>query len=237
MWPLALLVISLIIATFLLPAEATSKINAIGIDIEKSCKLSSKCAKYSTIIPFDNATKIGKLVKVGDDYKRIHTVQQNNPEWLRFTPGLVVIVDPPSNIIPRIKMIHIVSNLDEYHHHTQMNIKESNTTDGAKPTLVQRTVSHTRSVDEHCRTATIGPKNLSYTIKDTISYLAANCSVNATKIATTTEIKTPITKHDIGTTAKAKMDKFYEQIKKECLKARNSCDIINRAIITNQDTR
>lgn len=202
---------------------ADYKIDSIGIIIERSCLLSDHCADNQDIMYLDNSPQsIGKLAKKGNDYTRIYTAKQNNAEWLRFG-GPYVIVDPPGNIIPRIKIIHIVSQLDEFHDVGQRTVKEYNSNEGAKPVSNVRLYSSTRHMDEHCREATITTKNLPYVLRDTIDYMRSGCDPHNTMIKTTFEDIKPLTKHDLSTSYKSKDQKWRDYIIKECIKSRNAC--------------
>ena len=214
-------------------AYASSKIDAIGITIEKTLIISGKM-HYSDISYLDNSPKtIGNLGIDG----RVSTPKQDNPEWLRFQ-NFTIVVDPPGNIANRIKMIHIVSNLDAYMTPDQMTVKENNTRGikEYKATQSVRLYSHTRSVDSHCTKSTITYKNWQTVLPDTIQYMKSGCT--DTKIDTVGRDIKPITKHDIPTSAKYKLDKFYDMVKKDCTKKRNACTILdNRATSTMGDTR
>jgi hypothetical protein len=214
-------------------AYGSAKIDAIGISIEKTLRISGKLT-YSDISYLDDSPKtIGKLGKDG----RIATPKQDNPEWLRFQQSSI-IVDPPGKIADRIKMIHIVSSLDAYMTPDQMTVKENTTKSikDYKPTQSVRVYSHTRSVDSHCTTATITAKDWKFVLEDTIQYLKSGCT--DTKIDTIGKDIKPITKHDIPTSAKYKLDKFYDTVKKDCTKKRNACTILdNKAVSTMGDSR
>lgn len=218
-------ILGILFLILLIPSAyaANYKIDSIGITIEKSCLLSVHCTNYTEIKNLDNSPKtIGSLVKKGDDYYRIYTPKQNNPEWLRFG-GPYLIVDPPGNIIPRIKMIHIVSQLEEFHGVGQYVVKEHNVTNDAKPTKSVRVYSSVRFVDEHCKEATISSRNLLYVLRDTIDFMRSGCDPHNTMIKTTFEDIKPLTKHDLSTSYKAKDQKWRDYIIKECLKSRNAC--------------
>ena len=223
----------LVLSSFVSHDAYASKIDAIGISIEKTLRVSGKLS-YSDISYLDNAPKtVGYLGKDG----RIATPKQDNPEWLRFQ-NFTVIVDPLGNTANRIKMIHIVSNLDAYMTPDQMTVKENTTKSikDYKPTQSIRVYSHTRSVDSHCTTATITAKDWKFVLEDTIRYLKSGCT--DTKIETIGKDIKPITKHDIPTSAKYKLDKFYDMVKKDCTKKRNACTALdNKAVSTMGDTR
>ena len=214
-------------------AYASSKIDAIGISIEKTLIISGKLTYLDLTYIDDSPKTIGYLSPDG----RVVTPKQDNPEWLRFQKSSI-IVDPPGKIANSIKMIHIVSNLDAYMTPDQMTVKE-NTTKSIKeykPTQSVRLYSHTRSVDSHCTVATITVKNWKLVLDDTIRYLQSGCT--DTKIETIGKDIKPITKHDIPTSAKYKLDMFYDAVKKDCTKKRNACTTLdNKAVSTMGDTR
>ena len=218
---------------------ATTSLNSIGITISKSCLMSDHCLKYRNIMYLDNSNKkqLGFFVEKNGDYSRQYTPRQNNAEWLRFSDQNV-IVDPPSKVADRIRIIYVVPQLDEYHDTGQYVVKESKVTSDAKATQAVRVYSTNRSVDSHCNKAIITAKDWLVILPDTISYLQHDCDPKFTKIKTTVEIKTPITKHDISTSTKYKLDKFYDMVKQDCTKSRNACTTLdNKAVSTMGDTK
>jgi hypothetical protein len=219
-------------------AEYSYKGKVVGIVIEKSCLISDRCLNYSDVIPLDNTDPryMGKFVEKNGDYTRQATSNQNNYRWLEFQKGFTVVVDPPLKFRTQIPIITIVSKLDEYHLEGQKKITELNDCHDCKALNKVRTYSHTRYVDATCTNAVITAKNWKTVLPDTINYLRNNCDPAQTTIQSISyEIK-PLTKHDISTSSKSKLDKFYAKVKSECLKTRNACTVLeNRAVSTMQD--
>lgn len=209
----------------------------IGISIEKSVRLSG-IMKYSDIIPMDSSDQklIGSFVKSEGDYARKYTPKQNNFSWLQFH-NQTILVDPPSKIIPRIKMIYVVANLDEFHSKSQFVVKENKTTPDMKAVKSVRDYNKDRSVDS-CRIAIISAKNWQVLLPDTIQYMQHGCDDNYTKVKTLVHDIQPITKHNISTSAKYKLDSYYDYVKKNCSQKRNACtEINNKAVTTTRDVK
>lgn len=213
---------------------------AVGIIIEKSCLISTNCLDYSDIVSLDNTDPkyMGGFVEKNGDVYRNSNSKHNNYRWLEFQKNFTIIVDPPLKFHNQIPMITIVSKLDEYHLPGQDKIIEYKQTPDAKATEKIRSYSHTRYVGTTCYNAIITAKNYQVVLPDTINYLRMGCDPNHTKINSITLEKTTLIKHDIAMSSKAKLDKFYAKVLKECTKTRNACtEIENRAITTNNDVR
>lgn len=226
---IALLVITIIIPLNAAPYHAeAAPITAVGIYIEKPCQLSKNCVSYNTIKSFDTTPKkiFGELVTKGMETKRVYTAKQNNPEWLRFY-NFSIIVDPPSKVAERIKMITIKTQLDQFIIPGQYTVKEYNHTNhnatiDAKPTQSVRYYSHSWNVDKRCTEAQISGKNWKTLLPNMIEHLKSDCKTPMPTDNITADIK-PYTKHDISKSYKAKDQKWRDQIIKECTKSRNAC--------------
>lgn len=221
-------------------APYSFKGTAIGIIISKSCQISPTCLKYADIIDLDSSdpTYTGKFVMKNGDYSRQATSKQNNYKWLEFSPKFTVLIDPPLKFRDQIPLITIVPSLDEYHLEGQMAVHEYKPLSEAKSTQSIRSFSHTRYVDSTCTNAIITAKDWKKVLPDTIDYLRNGCDPKHTSINTITNDIKNLTKHDLATTNKNKLDKFYAHVLKECTKARNACTSIeNRAITTMGDSK
>lgn len=239
-----ILCLTLVIALFTtIPAhsEATSyKGKVVGIIISKSCLMSDHCLKYKDIKDLDNSNPIftGKLIEKNGDIKRQATSNQNNYRWLDFTHDYTIMIDPPFKFYNQIPLIEIVSSLDEYHGKGQMAVTEYKETKDAKATAAIRSYSHTRYVDSTCTNAVITAKDWKRVLPDTIDYMRHNCDPKHTQLKTISTEATTLYKHDLATSSKWKLDKFYEEVKSKCTKARNVCtEITNKATTTNSDSK
>ena len=212
----------------------------LGIIISKACLLSSNCLKYNDIKDFDNSnpTMTGQLVLKNGDYYRKATSNQNNYKWLEYSKNYTVIVDPPLKFYAQVPIITIVTSLDEYHLEGQMGVHEYKVQTDAKANSSIRSYSHTRYVDSTCTNAIITAKDWKKVLPDTIDYLRNSCDPKHTTLTTITNDVKPLTKHDLATSNKWKLDEFYAKVLKECTKARNACtEIQNRAITTMGDSK
>lgn len=214
-------------------ASSIYKDHGVGVSIEKSLLKSGKL-QYSDIIGLDNSTisYYGDFVKSGDDVRR-HTIpQHNNLGPVQFSTKFYVMVDPPSAVQNRLPLITIVSNLDSYHTQGQMKTNEFKYTKDEKARSIVISTYTMRWVDDGCREAKIAWSNWQVLLPDTISYLKAGCDPSSTKINNIVNQTKILTKHDITTSSKYKLDSYYDYVKKNCSQKRNSCDMENRAVVT-----
>lgn len=208
-------------------AAESYKGKVLGIIIEKSCLISDRCVDYKDIVSYDNSIPeySGKLVEKNGDLIRKASSYQNNIRYYQYVKNFTIMIDPPQHYQTHIQTITIVSQLDEFHIKGQFSVLEYKSTNDAKATDKIRSYSHTRYVDSGCMNAIITARNWQSVLADTIQYLKSNCDPTQTKLKTVTTESTPLTKHDIKTSYKWQYDTKLEQIKKECLKARNSCSL------------
>ena len=215
----------------------------IGVIIEKSCQVSNHCVKYKDIIKYDTSNEkySGNFISFKDDIRRVDSPYQNNIKWYEHDKNTHVLIDPPSGQRDKIQTITIVSNLDEFHLRGQFAITNQKIDDKLKDSgeiASIRSYSHTRYVDSTCTHAKIQAKNIDVLLPDTIDYLLSDCDPNHTAVKTISFVVKPLTKHDIGTSGKAKLDNFYDYVKKNCLQSRNACQMVdNRQTNTMGDAR
>lgn len=243
---LGVLVLTLVIALMYchtIQAEASQysyKGKALGIVISKSCQISPGCLKYKDIRDFDNSSPMwtGPLVLKGDDYVRQASSKQNNYYWLQYSKNYTILLDPALKFRDQIPLITIVPSLDEFHLQGQFAVKEYKVQTDAKATEYVRSYSQTRYVDNTCTNAIITAKNWTSVLPDTIDYLRNNCDAKHTTLKTIVNEIKPLTKHQLATSNKYKLDSFYKQVMKDCTKARNACSTIeNKAISTMSDSK
>lgn len=212
----------------------------LGIIIEKPLILSGKL-RYADLIQYDNSSRLysGDFVKAPyNDIKRGHSKYENSLGYYITSKKLTIFIDPPRAARTAMPTITIVSNLAEFHDTGQFKILENKTVhNDIKAQQTKRTYSTARFVDDGCYNAIIQYQDWKVLLDDTIQYLAHDCDPKYTKIKTTIDEFKPITKHDIGTSGKAKLDSFYEQVKNNCTKARNSCSVENKQVSTMRDTK
>lgn len=225
-----------IIPTTVSESEATQK---IAIELSKSCQASPNCPTWSDLLPYDNSNQMisGKFVKVnGKDVRHCSNIK-NSLAWYDYNNKnkTVIFVDPCYKESIYMHRITIVPSLDNYHTKDQMKVKEIGNIKDFKPIQNIRTISHTRSV-QNCDQAVITAKDWKPLLDDTIQYLLTGCG--ETKYKTTSDIIQNITKHDIATSSKYKLEQYAKYVKENCLKARNSCTPPdNKAVSTMGDQK
>lgn len=239
-----LLIAITVMSTITIPASeaATSSLKGkgIGIIIEKPLILSGKLG-YKDLMSYDNSSAqySGGFVKINNDYKRMNAKYTDNLAFYSTSKKFTIFVDPPKAVSTQMPTITIVSNLAEFHDTGQYKIVENKTGhNDIKATQSKRVYSTARFVDSGCFNGIIQYQDWKILLDDTIQFMSHNCDSKFTKIDTTIEEYHPITKHDLATSAKYKLDQFYKQVAKDCLKKRNACNMVeNRATSTMGDTR
>lgn len=224
---LAAVLITVFVVLAVLPYRESEAARIIGISIDSVCLKSSTCVDYRDIISYDNSSKqfSGKFIEKNGDYTRKCTGIKSSLSYYSFDKPdkLRILVDPcyeQRNFIP---LITIVSRLDQYHGAGQMKLVEIKPTNETKALALQRSYSVDRWVDATCDNAVISGKKWQALLPDTIQLLKHDCDARYTKFNTNQTETIPLTKHDISTSYKAKDQKWRDQIKQDCLKARNAC--------------
>lgn len=235
---LGLFVIALAATIPFIQAEAAPMTQKqIGIIIETTLQKSGKL-NYSDLWYLDRSNKFvsGEIINDSRSCAKV----KNSLNWysLNRPNNLTIIVDPCFSQKTYIPTITIASQLNHYMKFDQMRITELKNSTDAKAIHDTRTISHTRSVDAKCDRAVIGySPNWKNILHDTINYLSHGCHPDHTKINTIKTENRTITKHDIATSSKWKLDQWQKMIKEECLKKRNACNISNPAVTTNGDSK
>ena len=127
----------------------------------------SSCVGYDLLRQLDSSNEdISGGWIVEDGYtKRDVSVLEKSWRWYDTDDNIRIIVDPPTGMTERIKMITLTNNFDTYFTPSDMKL-ENNT----------RTWHEGRYVDK-CRTAIIDVNNWLMLLPDTIHYLRTNCEV------------------------------------------------------------
>lgn len=222
-------------------AVQSLKGKAVGVLIEKPLIMSGKL-RYADLISFDNSSKVysgGFIAGSYHDIKREKSKYENNLGYYQYNKKFTIFIDPPRLASTQMPLITIVSNLDEFHDTGQYKITENKTIhNDIKAQVSKRTYSTARFVDEGCFNAIISWKNWQVILPDTIQYMTHDCDPKFTKINTIISEYQPITKHDLATSSKYKLDSFYDIVKKDCVQKRNACtEINNKAVTTTRDVR
>ena len=211
-------------------ADAAPYNTFISITRSETCQ-KTDCADLRDYIKYDNSTKSisGKLYQNSQtgDYYRKGALQNSHTYYNIFSGKVFVFVEPDQATLVRSHQIILTPSLEEYIPNIQATKKE---------TSFHKTVRTTYTgvyVDPKCDNALVGVKQ-NIDIKKVIAHLASDCKTDLGNKKTILEAKT---KHDIGTTSKYKLDSYYDYVKKNCLHARNACDLQNKAVTTNNDKR
>lgn len=218
------------------PTEERNKGYAVGIILSKTCITLVKagkdtCPSYRDLATLDNSVPeySGAFKETDGFYHRVPPKYPNTMGFYQYDPTFRIFVDPPKTA--KMPLITIEAQLQEYHIEGQFKINEIKdySLKDSKATKSVRSYSHTRYVDPTCSYATITSENWQKILPDTIHFMRNNCDPNQTQILTLGSDIKRLTTHDITTTAKYKLEKLYDTIKRECLKEYGKCDTISQA--------
>lgn len=220
------------------PASDSMKGKGVAVMLSKTCialakaGLSNDYPTYKDLIQFDTSNKkySGEFADYNGYYHRLPT--KHGFGIYRFDDTYRVFVDAPSTY--KIPVITIQCNaLAEFHLPTQYKVHTNNTAQ-----VFERAYSSQRYVNPSCDYATITGKNWAVIVPDTIKYLQSDCTI--TNLNTEHIAKKDVTKHDIGTTNKLKLDSYYKTIKNTCAKQlsiNNKCSVPNNAVLQDENQK
>lgn len=187
----------------------------IGIRLSETCRtmlennMTTNCPNYLQILHLYPDTSIKKWS--GDFYfnengfyeREIITKKYDTLDVYYSFPRDVVWIDPPSDVIEKIKIIEITSHDFVYPIKTQ------------KITNSSYLVGQSRWVSPNCDYARISSDNWIDRLGDTWIYLRSGCDKNSTNYNDLVLREWNGTIHDITTSYKYQLDKWYnEQIQK-----------------------
>lgn len=227
------------------PKAETNKGYAIGIVLSDTCIASVKagskaCPSYHDLVSFDNSIPAysGSFKDVNGFYQRVPTKYPNSMGFYQYDPTFRVFVDPIKTA--KIPLVTIETQIPEYHAADQRKIQEIKNGDLVDSKAIQssRLYSVDRYVDPTCSYASISAKSWKTLLPDTIDFMKHDCDPNYTNVQTVKNDVKTITVHDVATSNKYKLDRFYQTAIKDCTKSYQSCKTIpNKAVTTKSDTR
>ena len=207
--------------------------------------INSTCPDYKDFILLDtsNTDISGKFTTDDDGYfHRDLTAMKNSYRAYDFDNKLHLFIDPPREMISRIKLIEIRPNFDTYMDHSKLaqfqefqyiDYKVNQTIgDVTQVKTIQvlnqtqdygRILYHDRYANESCTHIIINADKLQILLADTIHYVRNNCDERFTGYVTKEIIPINATYQDITTSQKYKDDKRLEFIKEFCIFKYKSC--------------
>lgn len=229
------------------PTQESNKGYALGIVLSNTCiKLiqsgSTAWPSYKDMADlWDNSNEkySGKFVYTNGFYHRVYSTYKNSMGFYQHSSDFIVLVDPPKTA--KIPLIVIECNeLKEFHLKGSfkiLEIKDSPLIDD-KATKTIRTFSHTRFVDDECLNATVTGKDWKNVINDTIIFMKHNCDAGYTKLNTIEDKISILKTHNIATSSKYKLDKFYKDVLTNCIKQYGVCNKVdNRQVNTDSSQK
>lgn len=226
-------------------------VKRIGIVNSKVCitmnqaGINSTCPTYKDLIILDSSiTEIsGKFTT--DDNGYFHRAQSSTPYSYKYyynDDQLRIFIDPPAEMINRIKLIEIRPNFDTYLdkanpvqkqefgfydyivNKTIGNVTQSETIQVRNQTQeFGRIIYHDRYANAGCTLIIINADKLQMLIADTINYVRNNCDDKHTHFTTQEIIPINATAQDITSTQKYKDDQRLKFIKEHCIFVYGSC--------------
>lgn len=226
------------------PTIERNKGYAIGIVLSNTCIAlvkagSDRCPSYEELATLDNSIPAysGAFQKTDGFYQRVPPKYPNTMGFYQYDPTFRIFVDPPKTT--NMPLIIIETRLPEYHVDGQFKVKEikDNSLKDSKALKSVRDYSHTRYVDKTCSFATITSDNWKKVLPDTITYMKAKCDPNYTQVLTTAKDIRTLKNHDISTSAKYKLEKFYQDAIKNCSKSYGTCKEVDNRQVTTQTSQ
>lgn len=153
-------------------------------------------------IDTSNRKITGDFGYVDNLYQRLPSAFKSSAGIYNFNDTFQIFIDPPSDVLNKVRIITIENNLDTYITHDQMKKIDN-----------QRQISKYRYVDERCRNISIGGNTWLQTLADSIEYIRHNCDEKFTNYKTVFTITDNSTITDISTSQKYKEDKWKESVK------------------------
>ena len=192
-------------------ASLPDNTKTIGLQLSQTCRImvvhniTSNCPSYEDLYDLGwDSSLPGSGEFYYDDtgfYKRGQAAYKDVHELYRYFDNHI-LVDPPSEIASRAKLIIISPSLPTYIPPGEYK-KEDNS----------RTLAKDRYV-ESCKVATITAENWEFLIADTIFYLRSDCTHTVFEHLWT--VDDYISSMNIATSAKYKHDKWVEESKIKC---------------------
>ena len=230
--------------------DTNNLVKKIGIVNSKTCiilnqnNINSTCPTYKDLIILDTSnTKISGKFTTDDNgyFHRSNDAINNSYRYYDFDDTLHLFVDPPSDMINRIKLIELRPNFDTYLDSENLSqdaefelidviVNATYTKDTTKTIQVlnqtqsyQRILYHDRYIDNNCRLAIINADKWQLLLPDTINLMRHNCDDAYTSFNNKELIPINATYQDITTSQKYKDDKRLQYIKEFCIFKFQTC--------------
>lgn len=138
---------------------------------------------------------------------RQQPVNQYHFEYYR-TNGIndVLWIDPPADVMNKIKMIYVESDLKQYKISGSYKIENQN------PYLL----GHSRHVDSSCRTATMTSNDWPFLLGDTLNFMQNDCDEEFTNFISIQKFYNSWTEWDYTQSYQYKLDKWFESAIESC---------------------
>ena len=197
----------------------------IGIKLSNTCtamikeNVKTNCPTYEELLLLypdqSNQDVSGGFEFFNGMYQRNNKQLEDHFNYYEFDKSPRLWIDPPNNILGKIKVIFITSH--DFIYPITKGKMENATIE----------IGQGRYIDK-CNTATITSKNWFFLTGDSIQTLLLNCAEGSSNFNEKKIKQFELTKHDIQTTAKWQLEQRVKEIKENCLTEFMKCkDMIN----------
>jgi hypothetical protein len=225
--------------------DSSNLVKRIGINLSNMCEtmlknnFTTNCPTYKDMITLDSSDRniSGKFTTDDDGFfHRLDPIQNNSWKLYDFDETIRIFVDPPDNMLDRVRLITIMPNFDNYFvagdltisdQYTLINVvQDGNATSKAvnysylnKTQDFSRVIYHDRYID-NCRSAVINAAVWKAILPDTINFMRNDCDPKHTQFEEREVITPNYTSIDITTSpnyqAQWKLEEDMERCKVLC---------------------
>ena len=189
--------------------------DSFGIQLSQSCmtmiknNITSACPTYEEILAIfpDTSNQLASGSFGYSDngvYERQPSMMKKHYEFYRYDDTKRMWVDPPSDVLFRMRIITIEPSLTQY--------KTTQTTID-KQVLE---IGHGRWNDLQCKGITMGAPDWIFLLGDTIQYFDHDCEPGYTNFDSTKDLYFKGQDYDLTTSYKYKLDRFIKDAKERC---------------------
>lgn len=188
--------------------------NKIGIDLSKTCiillknNFTTNCPKIEELLMVfkdtSNQKISGEFIMKDGLLQRANPHVNNHYNYYKYLEEQMLWIDPPSDILEKLRMITISPDIKEYFNRLDT-------------TIINNTIYtyDTRIVSTDCSVAIIDSDQWATTLGDTIYYMQNNCNESFTNIDNKIVNQRKSMLHDITTSYKYQLELWMKNAKEQ----------------------